>query len=389
MSFTKKINIFLKDAYSQGVVDQDVKQKLQTFAENYERKSVASFLNIVSLFGGIAIILGAILIVSHNWNQIPNLVKISTYISILAGLHVSAYLLRESYPKISRILYFIAAGYVLAGIGLIAQIYHLSSKNGEAYLMWFFMILPMALLLRDGWIGIMAMFSFYLWANINANLNFYSSVDNWQSQLMFITAIFSSMILLPRTFNRLNDSFGHAKLIGYASLGLITLVMGFAHEIFSKDSQAASLHPIAIAIIAFNAICLTTNLVKNFNNKTKLSDFVPLPELIIVALSIIPLAAYIDRQILTSILYWVVWFWGGGVMIYSGEMERSRAMINTGIWCIMIGLIARFIDLVGTMLFTGSMFILFGIVLILIAFVGEKYRKRLINNILKNDVAQK
>ena len=55
----------------------------------------------------------------------------------------------------------------------------------------------------------------------------------------------------------------------------------------------------------------------------------------------------------------------------------------------MIGLIARFIDLVGTMLFTGSMFILFGIVLIAVAYVGEKYRKLLINNIFRNHVTQK
>ncbi len=386
MSFTKKINIFLDDALSQGVVDSAAKQKLQAFAENYERKSVASFLNIVSLFGGIAIILGTILIVSHNWHQIPNLIKILTYILILAGFHISAYMLRETHPKISRIIYFIAAGYVLAGIGLVAQIYHLSSKNGEAYLMWFFMILPMALLLRDGWIGVMSLLGFYLWVNINANLNFHT---NWQSQVMFITSTFSSMILLPRTFNRLSDSFDHAKLVGYISLGLMTLVMGFTHEIFSKDSGGITLHPITITIIAFNTICLAITLTKNLHTKTKLPDILQMPELIILALSIIPLITYMDQKILISILYWIVWFCGGGAMIYKGEMERSRGLINAGIWSVMIGLIARFVDLVGTMLFTGSMFILFGIILIAIAFVGEKYRKRLINNVFRSHVTQK
>ena len=116
---------------------------------------------------------------------------------------------------------------------------------------------------------------------------------------------------------------------------------------------------------------------------------IQLPESIILALSIIPLFAYLDQKILISILYWVVWFWGSGIMIYKGEIERSRGLINVGIWCVMIGLIARFVDLVGTMLFTGSMFILFGIILIAIAFVGEKYRKRLINNLFKNHVTQK
>jgi uncharacterized membrane protein len=74
---------------------------------------------------------------------------------------------------------------------------------------------------------------------------------------------------------------------------------------------------------------------------------------------------------------------GFGLMIYRGEIEKNKTMINVGIWCIMIGIIARFVDLIGTMLFTGSMFILFGTVLILIAFLAEKYRKNLINKIFK------
>ena len=384
MSFTKKINSFLDDAFSQGVVDQSEKQKLQAFAENYEHKSVASFLNLVSIFGGIAIILGAILIVSNNWNQIPNLIKISTYLLILAGLHISAYILRETQPKISRIIYIIAAGYVLAGIELVAQIYHLSIKNGQAYLVWFFMILPMALLLRDGWIGIMSLIGFYLWVLIKS----YTFHNGFASEVMFITIVFSSMILLPRTLHRLSNSFDNAKFIGYIFLGLMTFLMGFGHYYNSVASNGIILHPIAIVILAFNLFCLANNLIGNFRSKTKFSDLIQLPESIILVLTIIPLLSYLDQKI-ASILYWVVWFWGAGVLIYKGILERSRALINIGIWCVMIGLIARFADLAGTMLFTGSVFILLGIVLIVIAFFGEKYRKRLINNVFKNHVAQK
>ena len=110
-----------------------------------------------------------------------------------------------------------------------------------------------------------------------------------------------------------------------------------------------------------------------------------MPEFTIILLNVISLLAF-TNQILTSILYSFVWFVGFGAMIYRGEMERSKTMINIGTWCIMIGLIARFFDYFRTMLFTGSMFILFGVVLILIAYLGEKYRKNLINKIFKNHV---
>ena len=200
---------------SNGILDQNTKEKLQNFTVNYERKSISSFANSIIFFGGFAIILGIILVISSNWDKISNFTKISTYIALLIRFHISAYLLRTISPKISQIIYFIIAGYILAGIGLIAQIYNLSSENGEVYLMWFFMIIPMSILLRDNRIGAMAMMGLYFWIIINANVNFYNSEYNWQSQIIFITTIFTSMILIPRISDNLKNSFNQIGFIGY------------------------------------------------------------------------------------------------------------------------------------------------------------------------------
>ena len=390
MSFTKKINLFLDKALSDGILDQNTKEKLQNFAKNYEHKSFISFVNLIGFFGGFAIILGIILVISSNWDKISDLTKISAYTTLLIGFHISAYLLRTLNPKISQIIYFIIAGYILAGIGLIAQIYNLSSKNGEAYLMWFFMIMPMSLLLRDNRIGTMAMFGLYFWIIINANVNFYNSEYNWQSQIIFITTIFTNMILIPRISDNLKNSFEQIGFIGYFFLGITTFSMGFAHDILPKEKMSSILlHPIMIAIIVPNVICLTNNFIKNFRERKKLVDIFQLPEFIIAILNLIPLFIFVDHKLLISISYWIIWFLSCGLMIYRGEIEKNKTLINIGTWCVIIGLIARFVDLVETMLFTGSMFILFGIVLILIAYVGEKYRKNLINKVFKNHVIQK
>ena len=391
MSFVKKINIFLDKAFLEGIVDQNTKAKLQNFAENYERKSISSFTSSISYFGGFTIILGIILIISSNWDKISDFTKISAYIALLIGFHISASLLRKVSPKISQIIYFIIAGYILAGIGLIAQIYNLSSKNGEAYLIWFLLIMPMAIIHRNSRIGLMAIISLYHWVNINANLNFYHSFSgSWQSQLLYSTAILSSVILIPRTFTYLSYSFDKIKLIGYSFLGITTFSMGFAHDILTKEKLISlSLHPITIAIIILNAICLTNNCIKNFRDKKNLLDVIQLPEFVILLLNIIPLFIFIDHKLLISISYWIIWFWSCGVMIYKGEIEKNKTIINIGTWCVMIGIMARFVDLIGTMLITGSMFILFGIALISIAYIGEKYRKNLINKVFKNHVIQK
>lgn len=390
MSFTKKINLFLDKALSDGILDQNTKEKLQNFAKNYEHKSFISFVNLIGFFGGFAIILGIILVISSNWDKISDLTKISAYTTLLIGFHISAYLLRTLNPKISQIIYFIIAGYILAGIGLIAQIYNLSSENGEAYLMWFFMIMPMALILRNGQIGFMAMIGFYIWIIINANIIFYNSGYNWQSQIIFITTIFTNMILIPRISDNLKNSFNQIGFSGYLFLGIATFLMGFAHDILPKEKLSSiSLHPITIAIIVFNVACLTNNFIKNFRDRKNLLDIIQLPEFIIVILNLVPLFIFADHKLSISITYWIIWFLSCGLMIYRGEIEKNKTLINVGTWCVMIGIIARFFDLAGTMLLTGSMFILFGFVLIAIAYIGEKYRKNLIKKIFKNHVIQK
>ena len=133
---------------------------------------------------------------------------------------------------------------------------------------------------------------------------------------------------------------------------------------------------------------LTNNFIKNFRDRKNLLHIIQLPEFIIVILYLVPLFIFVDSKLSISISYWIIWFLSCGLMIYRGEIEKNKTLINVGTWCFMIGIMGRFFDLVGTMLFTGSIFILFGVVLILIAYIGEKYRKNLIKKVFKNYVIQ-
>ena len=142
MSSNKKISSFINEASKAKIIDKSTKIKLQKFAEKYDYKSILSFLKIIGFCGAISIILGLILLIGENWDEIPNIVKFCSYISSIIGLYVSAFLLQNNYEKISQIIYFIIAGLMIAGIGLIAQIFHLTSENGEAFLSLFLLTIP-------------------------------------------------------------------------------------------------------------------------------------------------------------------------------------------------------------------------------------------------------
>ena len=380
MSFTKKLNTFLFEAKIKNVIDDNAHQKLQNFAKSYENKTgINAFINVVGFLGGLTILLGLILIISHNWSSIPNIIKISAYLVTLAGFHFVACLVNKNHAKISQILHFIGAGYVLAGIGLIAQIYHLSSEDGTSFLMWFVMILPLVFILKHKWIGVMAVFSFYTWLTINsAHSGHFESAKNIA---IYFSTISISLILIPRVIGSFNDCFDNVKFFGAGLLLLIVMLMGFSHDLWPKNEvKEVSLHPITIAILVLNLLTLAYLLIQR-HHKDCGAFYSKHLSLLLIVINLLPLIINRDHLIAVSIMYWIIWFSFGAIMVYQGIIKENKYSITLGSWCIVIGLITRFLDIIGTMLFTGSMFILFGILLVVTAYFGERYRKYLINKI--------
>jgi uncharacterized membrane protein len=384
MSFLKKLDLFLLQAKEKKVIDSEIYKDLQEFAtKSNSISSTNIFINIIGFIGALAIIGGIILIISHNWWKISNITKISTYISVLIFIHIAGIFIREKYPKISSLLHFIGAGYVLAGIGLIAQIYNLSNTDGRAFLLWFIMILPMALILKHKWIGVMSIFSFYLWINIFLKQNnYYNDLIN----IIFYLGIFATnLIVIPKLLNSFNDCFSHIKAIGAIIIAIIICAMGFIHEISHRNiGLEISLHPIVTLILIFNIISLFYFII--IEQRARLIFvFNTILSLLLMITIFLPL--FIGKENLPiSIIYWILHFSFGIFLIYHGGLQINTTYINSGIWYIVIGIMLRFIDIIGTMLFSGTIFVLFGAILLIIAFLSEKFRKKLIIKIQKSNV---
>jgi uncharacterized membrane protein len=383
MSYIKKLNNFLAEAKSQNIIDEIIYNKLHKFSEEQNGAVAANrLIGVISFLGGFAILLGMILLISHNWREISDFLKISFYVTTLAAIHFLGFYWHEKYPKVSSSMHFIGAGYVLAGIGLIAQIFHLSSNDGQAFLIWFAMILPLVFILKNKLIGVMAIFAFYTWLTINSQHHLY--LNSVKGALIYFTNMSISLILIPRVFSSFEDSFDYLKSIGSKMLLAIIMLLGFSHEIFSHTSLESfneyHLHPILELIIVANIATLVFLSLKK-ELQASLGDKALL--LLISISFILPFLIMKDYLMFISVLCWIIWFSFSAIMIQSGIVQGSRSNINLGTWLFVIGILARFIDLVGTMLFTGSMFIIFGVILITLAILGEKYRKYLISKISK------
>lgn len=385
MSFLKKLDSFLLQAKEKKVINSQIYRDLQEFAtKSNSKSSVNTFINIIGFIGALAIVGGIILIISHNWWKIPNIIKILTYISVLIFIHIGGILTRETYSKISSLLHFIGAGYVLAGIGLVAQIYNLSSTDGRAFLLWFIMILPIAFILKHKRVGVMSIFSFYLWVNIF--LEHHGYYKEFINAVFYFGIFATNLVVIPKLLNSFNDCFAHIKAIGAIAIGTIISLMGFSHEITIGHNDLEILfHPIITFILIFNFIALFYFIIKD-QRKKSVFGFNTVLSLLLIITILLPLFIGKENLMVISIIYWILHFLFGSFFIYYGGLQVNTMHINSGVWYIVIGIILRFIDIVGTMLFTGTIFILFGAILLTIAFLAEKFRKKLIIKIQESNV---
>ena len=99
--------------------------------------------------GALILGIGLISLVAANWQRIPAALKLMTDLVLLSGLGWAIYTTRpQSHAREFFIFLFQLA--CLASIGLIAQIYHLSSEPWQALTLWTAMLLPVTLFARTG-----------------------------------------------------------------------------------------------------------------------------------------------------------------------------------------------------------------------------------------------
>ena len=385
MSFLKKLDSFLLQAKEKKVINSQICRDLQEFAtKSNSKSSVNTLINIIGFIGALAIVGGIILIISHNWLEIPNFIKILTYTSVLIFIHIGGILTRETYPKMSSLLHFIGAGYVLAGIGLVAQIYNLSSTDGRAFLLWFIMILPIAFILRHKWVGVMSIFSFYLWVNIF--LEHHGYYNEFINAVFYFGIFATNLVVIPKLLNSFNDCFAHIKAIGAIAIATIISFMGFSHEItFGHNDLEILFHPIITFILISNFIALFYFIIREKREKSIFGFNTGLSLFLIITI-LLPLFIGKGNLMAISIIYWILHFLFGSFLIYYGVLQVNTVHVNSGVWYILIGMILRFIDIIGTMLFTGVMYILFGTILLTVAFIAEEFRKKLIIKMQESNV---
>lgn len=397
-SFEKKLSNLLELATERKVITRQDADNLQAFmqSDEYQHKGWLTLSGSMGGLGALIVCFGIILIIANNWHMFSDLAKITGFLILLGSCHFTGlYLARKGYDKSSQALHFCGAGLIIAGIGLIGQIFHLHSYKGEAFLTWAGMIAPLAILLRNGPIALLSVIAFAMWGNIYM-LHMLPN-NSWLTIFAFNTALCITSAMAGLVLKQRNSAIApFLQTPGMIGVICSMYLFGFSHNFsYIRFSYGNLIMPFLTLLpaIALGMYLLLTNQ----TNKALRYLIIALGSSIVTILLIlfafvvgVHQYGYIEYlsfgwtkhvyylPLLISVSAWVAYFglafWG---VIY-GALNQKRQMLNSNITLIGIGIFTRFIDLVGKMLDTGLMFVICGLVLFAIGFALEKWRRKLI-----------
>lgn len=380
----------IQKLHEAGLITDEQRQRI---LDHFKLKEDTNrFLAIISFVGAVLVAAGVVLLIAANWDAIPRGVKLAAGVVLMLGAHGAGWWLREGrgdYRKTGEALHLGGALMFLGNIALVGQIYHISTREPNAFLLWWAGIAALPWLLRSRALHVLALLAFGLWFGFEINQQ-----DSWI---------------------RLRDE---CQVLAYALLGLIYVGFGLVLRRgpfagFAKATERLGL----LAFLSFVYPLTWQGFLDDYRGAVTGSYWI-LPIMAVLAAVLVAAGARhlaLDRQWrwtwawtlaiaggLVATAFFVpqeaTWGWHREftpvnafaalalfvfclLQIQAGLQERSMFLVNAGVVFIALDIIAAYLGLFGTMARTGLMFVVSGVFLILFGVYLEKKRRGLMQQI--------
>ena len=259
------LNKKLSEWASLALITQEQKEKLQAY-ENKRQKNAA--LKAMLFLAGFCLGLGIISIIAYNWQRISDTVKLTSYFVLLfAIVGMNIWALHKRKELLFNTILFINALWCMAGIGLIAQIYHLSSPNLEALLFWCLITLPLLPLASYKWLPFiwfptLILSSFNVLMSKPEFADFIDQITASYPRILETSGFLALAAILILTENRLKPINAAIRWWTYAFVALYVALTDIGGDYIYTSSAANNIYTFVFwAIIAFTAfiVCFFNN----------------------------------------------------------------------------------------------------------------------------------
>ncbi|OPZ77132.1 MAG: hypothetical protein BWY78_01135 [Alphaproteobacteria bacterium ADurb.Bin438] len=369
MKIEKKLNEWVSKSL--------ITKEQQASIVNYE-KEIASKSNKVLYafltFGVLLIGIGIISIIASNWENIPEIVKLCSgllFMIILGFVHVK-FQKNELIKEGSLFLFYL---YLLAYIGLVSQIFHLSSYLNRGFLFWAVISSPLILIttkpyLPFVWLGslICSVLPEFLRIDFIKDI-FDKRITALSFCITLIAFILAFWIILSKYLIK-NEII--KKVVNFYFLGGVILNV-IMIDIISYDRYRGKIQSIDPNFILFLMTILIPCLILLFRELAKKYYFFLISLIVMFIISISEISFMIPR-------IYMVWFifTFGYIMIYSAINERN-VLFNLAFFIACLRIIIFYASFIESLLYNGIFMVISGILFILFILLFNKYKKPLMN----------
>jgi len=408
-SFSTRLKRLTRIATERGILDAGTADALVGLAEQQEReRGVRSLTAVLGALGGGIVALGVVLLIAANWQGIADAVKIAGFLLLLAGSHAVGFWITATnrpYVRTAAGFHFIGAGLVIAGVGLVSQIFNLDARPPNGALIWLVAIAPLAYLLRSSAITGMTIVAFAFWAHLEGSFGG-SPVEmpTFAGHLVLEIGLGVGLLGMSSAVrDREPDIARVLQAFGVAPLGYGIYALGF-YRYFSDPVAGAGvgswvLPSLALMLGGLGLWVARESLASKAPwLRDRLNSFLVILLLITaitvaIDLGVVPLGpdlfffgfgngvTFSLASLLVTFAAWAMWFLLAFWCVAFGTRSGRKGYLDVGVTAVGLGVVTRFFDLIGGQAGTGMLFVAGGSVLIATAWAMEKWRRQTLERV--------
>jgi uncharacterized membrane protein len=342
----------------------------------------------LAVVGALAVGFGVIGFFAANWDGMSHALRLTLLSVAVAGAYAGGYQLRERggrYPRVGEALYLLGVLLFGASLFLVGQMYNVQAHDPLALLIWAVAAVGVAVVVRSRAIAWTALLIFTGWVGFEVGNALDDSGDD--AGAMGVLAVFYGAALyglgtaaVERVRARWLDETGFAaaaRPLGFVIGSAGVFVFTFSGAADELDGSTGSLDPwlrVGVVLVAGLALAGAAALAlgRRPSGRSEAAVLVAAVGLMLVA----ALAGGDGR--LYALLFNLLLAAIALGAIYVGFVGDEPWLVNAGVVLVAVDLVARYFDVFWSALPRSAGLIGAGVLILAIAFLLERQRKRLL-----------
>ncbi len=324
--------------------------------------------------GAFSIGLGVVAIIASNWQAIPPMCKLLVDFAMLIFVVGGIFWAKEkNKTKLFELFLFLYALFILASIGLVAQIFHLPANGMSAILFWSILTFPLIFLSKKPLLAFVWLPAFFVsiaekLMDINWFRDFVELLTDISPYFAPYLLVFLVFALYQYVFKRYNLLQQVTKALKFWTIILFAQIVTYAD--FETKYLIRRFEPSFTATMLWFAVIALVAFVCYYKSKNKQEYWWESSLFIFAVFSLLATSAPVISSFIAPIFTILML----SVVGLYGYKYNDVKLINIVSLLIAFRIFAIYIQVLGSLLSTGVGLICSGIVFLLMSYLWNRFR---------------